>query len=221
MKSLSREKRRWDIDISARWKICLQPRSDGSDSVMDWCVLCLSLCMINADDPAGWAGLMAVCHTENTACLLQGSAPRREGLERAHMTLVSEKGQWDLRMSCQCICIYADGSMALKLCVLCIRSVLSEGPAGRGRALGSGSGGMGAAAGCDWTQTEWPIWPGRDSLLPGTHTHAFSFYVMLSPTDASLLCESGTGADTDRLTCSWVSKQNRVPVSCADMAPSV
>lgn len=139
---------------------------------MDWCVLCLSLCMINADDPAGWAGLMAACHTENTACLLQGSAPRREGLERAHMTLVSEKGQWDLRMSCQCICIYADGSMALKLCVLCVRSVLSEGPAGRGRALGSGSGGMGAAAGCDWTQTEWPIWPGRDSLLPGTHTHA-------------------------------------------------
>ncbi len=60
-------------------------------------------------------------------------------------------------MSCQCICIYADGSMALKLCVLCVRSVLSEGPAGRGRALGSGSGGMGAAAGCDWTQTEWAI----------------------------------------------------------------
>uniref|UniRef100_A0A672MRU9 SKI3 subunit of superkiller complex n=1 Tax=Sinocyclocheilus grahami TaxID=75366 RepID=A0A672MRU9_SINGR len=42
-------------------------------------------------DPAGWAGLMAACHTENTACLLQGSAPRREDLERAHMTLVSEK----------------------------------------------------------------------------------------------------------------------------------
>ncbi|KTF94385.1 hypothetical protein cypCar_00001161 [Cyprinus carpio] len=43
------------------------------------------------DDAAGWAGLMAACHTENTACLLQGSAPRREDLERAHMTLVSEK----------------------------------------------------------------------------------------------------------------------------------
>uniref|UniRef100_A0A8C1D2Y9 SKI3 subunit of superkiller complex n=1 Tax=Cyprinus carpio carpio TaxID=630221 RepID=A0A8C1D2Y9_CYPCA len=43
------------------------------------------------DDPAGWAGLMAACHTENTACLLTGSAPRREDLERAHMTLVSEK----------------------------------------------------------------------------------------------------------------------------------
>uniref|UniRef100_A0A671KQG0 Tetratricopeptide repeat protein 37-like n=1 Tax=Sinocyclocheilus anshuiensis TaxID=1608454 RepID=A0A671KQG0_9TELE len=42
-------------------------------------------------DPAGWAGLMAACHTENTACLLQGSAPHREDLERAHMTLVSEK----------------------------------------------------------------------------------------------------------------------------------
>ncbi len=99
--------------------ISLQPRSDGSDSVMDWCVLCLSLCMTNADDPAGWAGLMAACHTENTACLLQGSAPRRENLERAHMTLVSEKGQWDLRMSYQYICIYADGSMALKLCAVC------------------------------------------------------------------------------------------------------
>uniref|UniRef100_A0A671QR44 Tetratricopeptide repeat protein 37-like n=1 Tax=Sinocyclocheilus anshuiensis TaxID=1608454 RepID=A0A671QR44_9TELE len=44
------------------------------------------------DDPAGWAGLMAACHTENTACLLTGSAPHREDLERAHMTLVSEKG---------------------------------------------------------------------------------------------------------------------------------
>ncbi|XP_016361283.1 tetratricopeptide repeat protein 37-like isoform X2 [Sinocyclocheilus anshuiensis] len=43
------------------------------------------------DDPAGWAGLMAACHTENTACLLTGSAPHREDLERAHMTLVSEK----------------------------------------------------------------------------------------------------------------------------------
>uniref|UniRef100_A0A673MFI9 Tetratricopeptide repeat protein 37-like n=1 Tax=Sinocyclocheilus rhinocerous TaxID=307959 RepID=A0A673MFI9_9TELE len=27
----------------------------------------------NVNDPAGWAGLMAACHTENTACLLQGS----------------------------------------------------------------------------------------------------------------------------------------------------
>ncbi|TRY85691.1 hypothetical protein DNTS_013421 [Danionella cerebrum] len=43
------------------------------------------------DDPAAWAGLMAACHTENTACLLSGSTPRRENLERAHMTLVSEK----------------------------------------------------------------------------------------------------------------------------------
>ncbi len=159
--------------------ISLQPRSDGSDSVMDWCVLCLSLCMTNADDPAGWAGLMAACHTENTACLLQGSAPRRENLERAHMTLVSEKGQWDLRMSCPYICIYADGSMPLKRCVLCVRSVLSEGPAGRRRALGSGSGGMGAAAGCDWTQTEWPTWPGRDSLLPGTHTHTHACFLFI------------------------------------------
>lgn len=43
------------------------------------------------DDPAGWAGLMAACHTENTACFLTGSTPHREDLERAHMALVSEK----------------------------------------------------------------------------------------------------------------------------------
>ncbi|XP_051981305.1 tetratricopeptide repeat protein 37 [Xyrauchen texanus] len=43
------------------------------------------------DDPAGWAGLMAACHTENTACILSGSAPHRENLERELMTLVSEK----------------------------------------------------------------------------------------------------------------------------------
>ncbi|XP_018614966.1 tetratricopeptide repeat protein 37 isoform X1 [Scleropages formosus] len=43
------------------------------------------------DDPAGWAALMAACHTENTARLLSSSAPRREGLERQLMTLVSEK----------------------------------------------------------------------------------------------------------------------------------
>ncbi|XP_051518689.1 tetratricopeptide repeat protein 37 [Myxocyprinus asiaticus] len=43
------------------------------------------------DDPAGWAGLIAACHTENTACLLSGSAPLRENLEMGLMTLVSEK----------------------------------------------------------------------------------------------------------------------------------
>ncbi|XP_073716319.1 superkiller complex protein 3 [Misgurnus anguillicaudatus] len=43
------------------------------------------------EDPAGWAGLMAACHTENTVSLLRGATPQREGLERALMTLVSEK----------------------------------------------------------------------------------------------------------------------------------
>ncbi|KAM9446217.1 superkiller complex protein 3 [Clarias gariepinus] len=43
------------------------------------------------DDPAGWAGLMAACHTENVACALSGSSPCREGLEKVFMTLVSEK----------------------------------------------------------------------------------------------------------------------------------
>ncbi|XP_056601418.1 SKI3 subunit of superkiller complex protein isoform X1 [Triplophysa dalaica] len=43
------------------------------------------------DDPAGWAALMAACHTENTAALLTGSTPNRDCLERAFMTLVSEK----------------------------------------------------------------------------------------------------------------------------------
>ncbi|XP_076021281.1 superkiller complex protein 3 [Genypterus blacodes] len=43
------------------------------------------------DDPAAWAGLMAACHTENTSCLLSGSAPRRQGLEQILMSVVSEK----------------------------------------------------------------------------------------------------------------------------------
>ncbi|XP_036383792.1 tetratricopeptide repeat protein 37 [Megalops cyprinoides] len=43
------------------------------------------------DDPAVWAALMAACHTENTACSLSGSAPRRQGLEGVLMARVSEK----------------------------------------------------------------------------------------------------------------------------------
>ncbi|KAI4898342.1 hypothetical protein NFI96_024562 [Prochilodus magdalenae] len=43
------------------------------------------------DDPAGWATLMAACHTENTACALSGSTPCREGLEKVLMSKVSEK----------------------------------------------------------------------------------------------------------------------------------
>uniref|UniRef100_A0AAR2J8L1 Tetratricopeptide repeat domain 37 n=1 Tax=Pygocentrus nattereri TaxID=42514 RepID=A0AAR2J8L1_PYGNA len=49
----------------------------------------------HSDDPAGWAGLMAACHTENTACALSGSTPCREGLEKMLMTKVSETGQED------------------------------------------------------------------------------------------------------------------------------
>ncbi|KAL0979784.1 hypothetical protein UPYG_G00189630 [Umbra pygmaea] len=43
------------------------------------------------DDPAAWAGLMAACHTENTACSISGSAPGRRGLEQVLMAIVSEK----------------------------------------------------------------------------------------------------------------------------------
>uniref|UniRef100_A0A8B9JV81 Tetratricopeptide repeat domain 37 n=1 Tax=Astyanax mexicanus TaxID=7994 RepID=A0A8B9JV81_ASTMX len=43
------------------------------------------------DDPAGWAALMAACHTENTACALSGSTPCRKGLDKVLMTMVSEK----------------------------------------------------------------------------------------------------------------------------------
>ncbi|KAJ0041718.1 hypothetical protein NL108_008022, partial [Boleophthalmus pectinirostris] len=43
------------------------------------------------DDPAAWAGLMAACHTENTACYLSGSAPCHTGLEQIFMLVVSEK----------------------------------------------------------------------------------------------------------------------------------
>ncbi|TSM86011.1 Tetratricopeptide repeat protein 37 [Bagarius yarrelli] len=50
--------------------------------------------LLGPDDPAGWAALMAACHTENVACSLSGSSPRREGLDRVLMTLVSEKGQY-------------------------------------------------------------------------------------------------------------------------------
>ncbi|KAJ8380559.1 hypothetical protein SKAU_G00013370 [Synaphobranchus kaupii] len=47
--------------------------------------------LLHPDDPAVWAALMAACHTENTACVLSGSAPRRQGLEGVLMTRVSEK----------------------------------------------------------------------------------------------------------------------------------
>ncbi|XP_015228816.1 PREDICTED: tetratricopeptide repeat protein 37 [Cyprinodon variegatus] len=43
------------------------------------------------DDPATWAGLMAACHTENTACYLSGSPPHRQSLEHTLMSVVSEK----------------------------------------------------------------------------------------------------------------------------------
>uniref|UniRef100_A0A3P8YLR4 Tetratricopeptide repeat domain 37 n=1 Tax=Esox lucius TaxID=8010 RepID=A0A3P8YLR4_ESOLU len=43
------------------------------------------------DDAAAWAGLMAACHTENTACSLSGSTPSRRGLEQGLMAVVSEK----------------------------------------------------------------------------------------------------------------------------------
>uniref|UniRef100_A0A4W5KBM0 SKI3 subunit of superkiller complex n=1 Tax=Hucho hucho TaxID=62062 RepID=A0A4W5KBM0_9TELE len=45
------------------------------------------------DDPAAWAGLLAACHTENTACSLSGSTPGRRGLEQVLMAVVSEKGR--------------------------------------------------------------------------------------------------------------------------------
>uniref|UniRef100_A0A8C7CBH3 SKI3 subunit of superkiller complex n=1 Tax=Oncorhynchus kisutch TaxID=8019 RepID=A0A8C7CBH3_ONCKI len=45
------------------------------------------------DDPAVWAGLMAACHTENTACSLSGTTPGRRGLEQVLMAVVSEKGR--------------------------------------------------------------------------------------------------------------------------------
>uniref|UniRef100_A0A8C5ICB9 Tetratricopeptide repeat domain 37 n=1 Tax=Gouania willdenowi TaxID=441366 RepID=A0A8C5ICB9_GOUWI len=43
------------------------------------------------DDAATWAGLMAACHTENTACYLSGLAPNRQGLNQSLMSVVSEK----------------------------------------------------------------------------------------------------------------------------------
>uniref|UniRef100_A0A4W4FY58 Tetratricopeptide repeat domain 37 n=1 Tax=Electrophorus electricus TaxID=8005 RepID=A0A4W4FY58_ELEEL len=76
------------------------------------------------DDPAGWAGLMAACHTENTACALTGSAPCREGLERMLMTLVSEKGSF---ISCV-LRVSSDNPAVLLLLrqVQCERLLLSD-----------------------------------------------------------------------------------------------
>ncbi|KAM6965620.1 superkiller complex protein 3 [Aplochiton taeniatus] len=62
-----------------------QDRSRNALKTMQRAVL---LC---PDDPAAWAGLMAACHTENTACCLTGSAPGRPGLEPVLMAVVSEK----------------------------------------------------------------------------------------------------------------------------------
>uniref|UniRef100_A0A8C9TJ24 SKI3 subunit of superkiller complex n=1 Tax=Scleropages formosus TaxID=113540 RepID=A0A8C9TJ24_SCLFO len=88
------------------------------------------------DDPAGWAALMAACHTENTARLLSSSAPRREGLERQLMTLVSEKGQygvdWATFMSlCSSYCF--EGKFAKIICEIinaaCSAALSPEQPA--------------------------------------------------------------------------------------------
>uniref|UniRef100_A0A8B9JX98 Tetratricopeptide repeat domain 37 n=1 Tax=Astyanax mexicanus TaxID=7994 RepID=A0A8B9JX98_ASTMX len=51
-----------------------------------------SMTLGKVHDPAGWAALMAACHTENTACALSGSTPCRKGLDKVLMTMVSEKG---------------------------------------------------------------------------------------------------------------------------------
>ncbi|XP_030628701.1 tetratricopeptide repeat protein 37 [Chanos chanos] len=66
-------------------------RHSGEDSKRNALKTMQRAIMMCPDDPAGWAGLLAACHTENTACFLSGSTPNRQGLERALMTLVSEK----------------------------------------------------------------------------------------------------------------------------------
>ena len=48
--------------------------------------------LLPLDDLAAWAGVMAACYTENTACALSGSAPLRQGLERPLMAAIAEKG---------------------------------------------------------------------------------------------------------------------------------
>ncbi|KAL2091868.1 hypothetical protein ACEWY4_011666 [Coilia grayii] len=45
------------------------------------------------DDMAAWAGLMAACYAENTACALSNSAPLRQGLECPLMSAIAEKAQ--------------------------------------------------------------------------------------------------------------------------------
>ncbi|XP_064152615.1 tetratricopeptide repeat protein 37 [Anguilla rostrata] len=60
------------------------PRRNALKTIQRAALLC-------PDDPAVWAALMAACHTENTACVLSGSAPRRRGLEGMLMSRVAEK----------------------------------------------------------------------------------------------------------------------------------
>ncbi|KAJ8262998.1 hypothetical protein COCON_G00154550 [Conger conger] len=60
------------------------PRRNALKTIQRAALLC-------PDDPGVWAALMAACHTEATACVLSGSAPRRQGLEGMLMSRVSEK----------------------------------------------------------------------------------------------------------------------------------
>lgn len=66
-------------------------RHSGEDSQKNALKTLQRAVLLCPDDPAAWAGLMAACHTENTSCFLSGAAPRRQGLERTLMAVVSEK----------------------------------------------------------------------------------------------------------------------------------
>lgn len=47
--------------------------------------------LLSPEDPGVWASLMAACHTENTACYLSSTAPKRAGLEETFMKAISKK----------------------------------------------------------------------------------------------------------------------------------
>uniref|UniRef100_A0A3Q3WEK4 Uncharacterized protein n=1 Tax=Mola mola TaxID=94237 RepID=A0A3Q3WEK4_MOLML len=67
-------------------------RHSGEDSHRNALKMMQRAVLLCPDDPATWAGLMAACHAENTACYLSGAAPCRQGLEQSLMAVVSEKG---------------------------------------------------------------------------------------------------------------------------------
>ncbi|XP_063051126.1 superkiller complex protein 3 [Engraulis encrasicolus] len=68
-------------------------RHRGEDSSRNALKTIQRAVLLCPDDMAAWAGLMAACYAENTACALSGAAPLRQGLEHTLMSTVAGKAQ--------------------------------------------------------------------------------------------------------------------------------